>query len=135
MTLSEVIKSIFYRTKTDLINERQERIKGDDDRTEYKHIVHVELSGDGLGDYQNNNLYFVVRNYDKNLIQTFPALLSNFEPNESIIIYNEELENTNTCVIKSSGNSISYSGDEEDLPIDIDVNNVIMIEDNCVQLS
>ena len=64
MTLSELIKSIFMKTNADDLVEKEARIKGDLDRTEYKHVVHVLLSGAGLGSYQNNNLYFVIRNYD-----------------------------------------------------------------------
>ena len=134
MTLEEIIKSIFVKTNIDDLEEREARIKGDADRTEYKHIVHVQLSGQGLGSYEDNNLYFVIRNYDPTLITSFDALVSNYEPYENITIYNEELDNTNMCVVRNTGNSVSYTG-EDDLPIDIDGSNVIVIEDNCVQLS
>lgn len=132
MTLSELVKSIFRRTVAEDMVEREARIKGDDDRTEYKHIVHVLLSDPELGKYNNNNLYFVVRNYDDTLISNFTELLSNYEPYENITIYNEELENTNMCVMKSSENSITYSGDETELPIEINESNTIVIEDHCV---
>ena len=134
MTLEEIIKSIFVKTNIDDLEEREARIKGDADRTEYKHIVHAQLSGQGLGSYEDNNLYFVIRNYDPTLITSFDALVSNYEPYENITIYNEELDNTDMCVVRNTGNSVSYTG-EDDLPIDIDGSNVIVIEDNCVRLS
>lgn len=134
MTLSELVKSIFRKAISEDMAERKARIKGDDDRTEYKHIVHVLLSDPGLGEYNNNNLYFIVRNYDGTLISNFTELLSNYEPYENITIYNEELENTNMCVVKSSENSIAYNSDETELPIDIDDSNVVVIEDHCVSM-
>jgi len=135
MTLSELIKSIFKNTRTQVLEEREERIKADEDLVEYKHVVHVLLSGASLGDYNNNNLYFVIKNHDNSPITTFSNLLSNYEPYESIIIYNKELDNTNMCVIKNTQNSFSYSGAETELPINIDENDVIIIEDNCIRLS
>lgn len=132
MTLSELVKSIFRRTVAEDMVEREARIKGDDDRTEYKHIVHVLLSDPGLGEYNNNDLYFVVRNYDYASISNFTELLSNYEPYENITIYNEELEKTNLCVVKSSENFIIYNGDETKLPIEINESNTIVIEDHSV---
>jgi hypothetical protein len=135
MTLSELIKSIFKNTRTQVLEEREERIKADEDLAEYKHVVHVLLSGASLGDYNNNNLYFVIKNHDKSPITTFSNLLSNYEPYESIIIYNKELDNTNMCVIKNAQNSFSYNGAETELPININENDVIIVEDNCIRLS
>ncbi len=134
MTLSELVKSIFRKAISEDMAERKARIKSDDDRTEYKHIVHVLLSDPGLGEYNNNNLYFVVRNYDGTLISNFTELLLNYEPYENITIYNEELENTNMCVVKSSENSIAYNSDETELPINIDDGDVVIIEDHCVSM-
>ena len=99
----------------------------------YKHITHIRLVGQEMGDYENNNLYFTIQNYDATEITTFTQLMSNFEPYESIVVYNAELNSTNLCITKLTDTQATYSGSNT-LPLDVTDEDVVVVEDHVVKL-
>lgn len=99
----------------------------------YKHIVHIQLVGESVEPFENNDLYFTIRNYDSTEIETFEELMDNFEPYETIVVYNAQLNNTNTCITRVTENQATYSGENYD-PVDVTGDDVVVIGDNVKPL-
>lgn len=87
-----------------------------------------------MGEFENNNLYFTIINYSGAEITTFSQLLSNFEPYETMVVYNLELNTTNMCVTRVTETTASYNGVNQ-IPVDIDDDHVVIIADNCKKIS
>lgn len=109
-------------------------ILGSGDISEYKHIVHVQLIGAETGPYENNNLYFTLKNYSPTQIATFDQLMSNYNLYETIVVYNAEYNSTNMCITKVSENEASYNGSNGTAAIDVDGDNVVVIADDVTRV-
>lgn len=102
-------------------------------RVAYKHITQIQLVGESVEPYENNNLFFTINNTDPTEITTFEQLMSNFEPYETTVVYNLELNNTNMCITRVADNEASYSG-SGNLPIDITSDDVVVVGDNVKKI-
>lgn len=101
---------------------------------QYKHIVEAQLVGEDMGIYENNHLYFTVRNFSDTQITTFAQLLSNYENYETIAVYNLEMNSTNLCITRTSEEEASYNG-EGSTPVDVDPDNIVILSDTVKRIN